>query len=318
VRATEPGGTVGGHGTDARPHVPTARPRTQHHVGSPPEATAAVEELLRSLSVVAAGLRNGTVDRHAAFRLVPPAGGITLLVVRRGELKLLHDANRPRTLVPGDAVLVSGGRPFALEAEEPTAEVAVATYAPTGGGSTVARLPEVLVRPAACGPGNGAEVLDVGARQDGRADIVVARMLDWLLPCHLASWLEDDPGAVDRLHVTDDVVGPVLRTLDESPQKPWSVADLAASVGVSRSTLTRRFRDRVGESPMRYLAGRRLALAAEHLRDSDAQLDTIARRTGYSDGFALSRAFSRAFGVSPSTYRRGHRPGATPGPSAPT
>jgi AraC-like DNA-binding protein len=87
-----------------------------------------------------------------------------------------------------------------------------------------------------------------------------------------------------------------------APQKA-SVADLAASVGVSRSTLTRRFRDRVGEAPMRYLAAWRLALAAEQLRTSDALLEIMAHRVGYADGFALSRAFTRAYGVSPSAYR---------------
>lgn len=119
-----------------------------------------------------------------------------------------------------------------------------------------------------------------------------------------AAWLEDDPAAAGEALVADGVVGPVLRTLQTTPQEPWTVADLAASVGVSRAALTRRFRARTGEPPMRYLAARRLELAADHLLASDATLDTVARRVGYADGFALSRAFSRAYGVSPSTFRR--------------
>lgn len=47
--------------------------------------------------------------------------------------------------------------------------------------------------------------------------------------------------------------------------------------------MARRFRKRVGESPMRYLTGRRLALVAEQLFASYATLDTIAHRVGYAE-----------------------------------
>jgi hypothetical protein len=40
--------------------------------------------------------------------------------------------------------------------------------------------------------------------------VVVTRLLDWLLTCHLAGWLEDELTAADHLLATDDVVGSVL------------------------------------------------------------------------------------------------------------
>ena len=56
---------------------------------------------------------------------------------------------------------------------------------------------------------------------------------------------------------------------------------------------------------MSLLTSWRLALAADQLRDSDAGLGTVASRVGYGSAFALSTAFKRAYGVSPTTYRRG-------------
>jgi AraC-like DNA-binding protein len=54
---------------------------------------------------------------------------------------------------------------------------------------------------------------------------------------------------------------------------------------------------------MAYLTGWRMALAADLLRSSDATIDEVARHVGYANPFALSVAFKRVRGVSPSRYR---------------
>jgi AraC-like DNA-binding protein len=74
-------------------------------------------------------------------------------------------------------------------------------------------------------------------------------------------------------------------------------------VGVSRAALARRFTELVGEPPMTYLTGWRLALAADRLLEPDATIDMIAREVGYSSAFALSAAFKRERGISPTEHR---------------
>ena len=69
--------------------------------------------------------------------------------------------------------------------------------------------------------------------------------------------------------------------------------------------LARRFTELVGEPPMAYLTGWRLALAADLLREPDATLGAVARRVGYASPYALSTAFRRVRGMSPSQHRIG-------------
>ena len=81
------------------------------------------------------------------------------------------------------------------------------------------------------------------------------------------------------------------------------MAALATETGVSRAALARRFTELVGEPPMSFLAGWRLALAADLLRDPQATLGAVARQVGYGSPYALSTAFKRVRGVSPREHR---------------
>ena len=82
------------------------------------------------------------------------------------------------------------------------------------------------------------------------------------------------------------------------------MASLAAACGVSRAAFARRFTEVVGEPPLSFLTGWRLALAADLLAGSDATLASVAARVGYANAFALSAAFKRVHGRSPAQYRR--------------
>ncbi|TDE24995.1 AraC family transcriptional regulator [Actinomadura sp. 6K520] len=145
---------------------------------------------------------------------------------------------------------------------------------------------------------------EVGRDEPGQ-DIVLDRLLDLLLVGTLRAWFARPDARAPgwyRAH-GDAVVGPALRLLHDDLSHPWTVADLAAAVGVSRAALAQRFTKLTGEPPMAYLTGIRLAQAADLLRESDATLETVARRVGYGTAFALSTAFKREHGVSPQEYR---------------
>jgi AraC-like DNA-binding protein len=136
-------------------------------------------------------------------------------------------------------------------------------------------------------------------------EAVLDRLLDLLLITCLRTWL-DRPDAPGWYRAdADPAVGAALRHIHHDPARPWTVESLAHEVGLSRATFARRFTTLVGESPMAYLTGWRLDLAADLLlADGDATLASVARTVGYATPFALSAAFKRVRGVSPAEHRR--------------
>jgi AraC-like DNA-binding protein len=140
-------------------------------------------------------------------------------------------------------------------------------------------------------------------------EVVLDRLLDVLLIAVLRAWFSrPDAEAPAWYHANSDpIVGPALRMLQNNPAHPWTVASLAAEIGVSRAALARRFSDLIGEPPMTFLTGWRIALAADLLREPDATVGAVAQHVGYGSAFALSSAFKRIRGVSPSQHRRAVR-----------
>ncbi|MER6694170.1 AraC family transcriptional regulator, partial [Streptomyces minutiscleroticus] len=103
--------------------------------------------------------------------------------------------------------------------------------------------------------------------------------------------------------VTDPVVRDALALMHRRPAYPWTTADLAAAVRVSRATLSRRFPAALGMSPGAYLTSWRMDVAAVRLRDTDDPIDVVAETVGYGSSHAFRRAFQRARGQSPLRYR---------------
>lgn len=142
-------------------------------------------------------------------------------------------------------------------------------------------------------------------RDEPGQDVVLDRLLDLLVIAALRAWFSRPDAEAPAWYraLADPVVGRVLRLVQDDPAHPWTVASLAAKAGVSRAALARRFTDLVGEPPMSYLTGWRLALAADRLRTTDDTIAAIARHVGYGSAFALSSAFKRVYGVSPQEHR---------------
>jgi AraC-like DNA-binding protein len=118
------------------------------------------------------------------------------------------------------------------------------------------------------------------------------------LPAQQTGWLA---GA------RDEVVGRSLGLLHHRVEHPWTIAELAKEVGVSRSGLVERFTKYLSEPPMTYLARWRLQLAAQRLAETSQCVAEIALGVGYESEAAFHRAFKREFGVPPARYRRASR-----------
>jgi AraC-like DNA-binding protein len=222
---------------------------------------------------------------HPGERSTTPAGDELCEVM---DLGVRTWGERP----DGSAVLLSGTYQFQGEVSQRLLRV----------------LPASLVLPAEALDSPLIPLLgDEMAKDEPGQEVVLDRLLDLLLIAVLRAWFSRPEAAAPawyRAH-GDPMVGRALGLLHDHPAQPWTVATLAARTGVSRAALARRFTELVGEPPMAYLTGWRLALAADLLREPDATVGAVARQVGYGSPFALSAAFKRVRGLSPHEHRLG-------------
>jgi AraC-like DNA-binding protein len=209
---------------------------------------------------------------------------------------------------PADYSARLGVRTFGSRA---SGEVMVAsgTYQLAGdvGRRLVTALPPVLVVPAEDVAGPVTDMIIGEIQRDAQGQqTVLDRWLDLALITTLRAWFERPESVAPGWYQaqTDPIAGSALRLLHEDPAYPWNVTELADRVGASRASLARRFTALVGEAPMSYLTGWRITLAADQLRSTKDTVETIARRVGYANAFALSVAFKRVRGTTPTAHRR--------------
>lgn len=84
---------------------------------------------------------------------------------------------------------------------------------------------------------------------------------------------------------------------------PLTTEDLSAALGMAPHQLQTVTRERFGLTPAALLRQERLHFACELLATTRIPIEQIAEKTGYSDRFSFSRAFSAALNVSPNAYR---------------
>jgi AraC-like DNA-binding protein len=101
-------------------------------------------------------------------------------------------------------------------------------------------------------------------------------------------------------------VARALALLHRDITRRWTVDDLGREVGLSRSALADRFIRLIGVPPMHYLAGWRMQVAMQKLRNTGASLAQVADIVGYESEAAFSRAFKKTVGIAPATWRRSH------------
>ncbi|WP_405070056.1 AraC family transcriptional regulator [Kribbella sp. NBC_01510] len=187
--------------------------------------------------------------------------------------------------------------------------VASGTYQVAGDVSRrlVTALPPVLVVPAADVAGSVMDMVSSEIQRDAAGQqSVLDRWLDLALITTLRAWFDRPESQAPGWYQaqSDPIAGTALRLLHEDPAYPWNVTELADRVGASRASLARRFTALVGEAPMSYLTGWRITLAADQLRATRDTVETIARRVGYANAFALSVAFKRVRGTTPTAHRQ--------------
>ena len=84
---------------------------------------------------------------------------------------------------------------------------------------------------------------------------------------------------------------------------PLPVSRLARQVSMSPRTFARRFRSELGVTPARWVREQRVRRAQMLLETTAEPIETVAQRSGFTDGAALRAAFARRLGTTPTGYR---------------
>jgi AraC-like DNA-binding protein/DNA-binding MarR family transcriptional regulator len=242
--------------------------------------------------------------RPAGALLARPGGdGVTAYAVADGACRLIWDDGLAIDLTAGHAIFLTRGRSHALGGGPATLLAGRVSFAGGADHPLAAGLPDVLSAAVdAWGPALRATA------EDGRpgwqtvaAGLVGALFVEALRSagtreCATAGWLRG---------LGDPQIGEALRLIHAEPDAPWTVADLADRLAVSRSAFAARFKTVVGTGPVGYLTWWRLHRAAARLRRRDgAGMAEVAREAGYATEAAFGKAFKRLFGRTPGQVRR--------------
>lgn len=144
--------------------------------------------------------------------------------------------------------------------------------------------------------------------RDGVIGALVGAAFIYIVRSWISSKELGEPGWIGAPR--DPRLSRALAAIHVNPAERWSVERLAEIARMSRASFARRFVQVVGETPLAYVAARRLDLAAKLLSETEQQLGEIASAVGYESEFALSRAFKRSRNVAPGRFRAMVRAGA--------
>ncbi len=144
------------------------------------------------------------------------------------------------------------------------------------------------------------------ASAEGRQAVV-----DRLCEVVLVHFVRDAVGAgMTQTGLLAGLVHPQLRNalvaVHADPARPWTLDDMAAKAGLSRSGFALQFKQTVGLTPGDHLALFRIATAQERLARG-IPLKVVAFDVGYGSSTALSRAFREVTGQSPRAWLQGQR-----------
>ena len=102
-------------------------------------------------------------------------------------------------------------------------------------------------------------------------------------------------------HANADIVTAAITTLTRRLAEPWTLDAIAASVGASPTTVSRRFRELTGLTPMRYLKRLRLGEARRLLITDGDTAAQAGAAVGYVSASHFSRDYRSAYGRSPAS-----------------
>jgi AraC-like DNA-binding protein len=289
--------------------------------------------LLKPRSYITAGFDAGG---DWSLRLDDLAGRIKCYAVLRGRCFLmLEEDGQPIELVAGDCFVLPSGRHVRIASDPAlTPMLASESLSPDRDGETVVfngggdvlltgsrfdvsghhakvllrTLPPVIHLKAAADQAILRWSIDLMMQElrDARpgASSMAQHLAHMMLTQTLRIYVSQQSGAQTGWFagLADPHIGAAIAAMHADPAHGWTLAELAGRAGMSRTVFARRFREKMGETPLAYLTRWRMMLAAEKLMTGPDRLASIAAAVGYESENAFNTAFTRVMGMSPRRY----------------
>lgn len=117
-------------------------------------------------------------------------------------------------------------------------------------------------------------------------------------------YVENTQYDFDSYTHNDEAFMNALALIQEKYYEKISIARLAKTARLSRSSFIRKFYEVCKTSPAKYLTQRRIEAARYMLTNTNLTLSEIAEKTGFYDASHFFRIFTAETGISPSLYRK--------------
>jgi LacI family transcriptional regulator len=113
--------------------------------------------------------------------------------------------------------------------------------------------------------------------------------------------------STDAVVVNDPDMVQAMRFIRDFACTGIDVGRLAEEVGLSLSVLERRFRQHLGRTPKSEIMRIQIDHARRLLAQTDANCQTVAKKSGFHSLTYFTSAFRRETGMTPNAYRRTHK-----------
>lgn len=135
---------------------------------------------------------------------------------------------------------------------------------------------------------------------------ILARLADVVMAVIVRGWVEcgcsNSSAFVTALR--EPKLSRAILALHRHPGRDWTVAELAAESGLSRSVFAKQFQEMIGVAPLHYAGELRMRIARTWLTYDRMSIENVADKLGYTSQAAFSRAYKRIVGVPPGYSRR--------------
>lgn len=140
---------------------------------------------------------------------------------------------------------------------------------------------------------------ELAGRKPGFVEFVHASLIEALIII-----LRHDSIQGGNLRYDYSGIAASIASMEKSPEKHHSAADLAREASMSVSLFYLRFQEVTGVAPNEYLTFMRLANACAMLLESDISIGEIAVRCGFCDSNHFIKSFKKRHGITPNKFRK--------------